>query len=132
MAGSSSAAASVWKESDNCRDHFNISKPPGSNNQHFQCKWCGDEFDGSATRAFAHLTGQSTGKSRCGVRQCPAVSEPARRRIMSAKAAKDAEESNRKRRSDTTVQQLERAAAAERLVVVTQGTREQVMGSVSS
>lgn len=109
------ASEEAWKASNNIRDHFEVTS--NGNNSTWKCKWCPSQFNGSATRAYNHLTGQQAGSSRKGTAQCPAVSEPVRQRLIAAKTQANAEKESRKRRAEVTVNQLERDQAFGRVTL---------------
>jgi hypothetical protein len=119
----------AWRASNKVKDHFHVTL--SGNNSQWECKWCAGKFLGSSTRAYTHLTGQQSGRSRKGTAQCPAISEDVRRRLVAAKTQANAEKESRKRSADVSVNQLERDQAFERVNVSVSGGLQTTGASVS-
>lgn len=98
----------AWKHSTNPLDHVTKSEESTTTgNKGLTCKHCDKTFNGGATRAYIHLTGDGKGVSRC-----TKIPQETVNLLKAGKAARDVPKQGVKRPAGGSVDDRSRSHAA--------------------
>lgn len=93
--------------SGNPVDHCTVLESLKSGQKHYKCNYCGQDFKGTATRCYIHLTGDGSGVARC-----LEVEDAVITALKAAKAAKSAQQARKRKAAEDADEQRKRVRQA--------------------